>query len=82
MALPEDDLQAMSNLSDARHKAEDTTPLAGYDSYFGHRIFSNVALFPSGGTYFHCGGAVTEPLLAWGWTESMSAMLWPFTSSR
>jgi hypothetical protein len=26
MALPEDDLQALSNLSDARHKAEDTTP--------------------------------------------------------
>jgi hypothetical protein len=25
-ALPEDDLQALSNLSDARHKAEDTTP--------------------------------------------------------
>jgi hypothetical protein len=25
MALPEDDLQALSNLSDARHKAEDTT---------------------------------------------------------
>jgi hypothetical protein len=26
MALPEDDLQALSNLSNARHKAEDTTP--------------------------------------------------------
>ena len=26
MALPEDDLQALSNLSGARHKAEDTTP--------------------------------------------------------
>ena len=26
MALPEEDLQALSNLSDARHKAEDTTP--------------------------------------------------------
>jgi len=26
MALPEDDLQALNNLSDARHKAEDTTP--------------------------------------------------------
>jgi hypothetical protein len=26
MELPEDDLQALSNLSDARHKAEDTTP--------------------------------------------------------
>jgi hypothetical protein len=26
MALPEDDLEALSNLSDARHKAEDTTP--------------------------------------------------------
>ena len=26
MALPEDDLQALSNLSDARHKAEDTEP--------------------------------------------------------
>jgi hypothetical protein len=26
LALPEDDLQALSNLSDARHKAEDTTP--------------------------------------------------------
>jgi len=26
MALPEDDLQALGNLSDARHKAEDTTP--------------------------------------------------------
>jgi hypothetical protein len=26
MALREDDLQALSNLSDARHKAEDTTP--------------------------------------------------------
>jgi hypothetical protein len=29
MALPEDDLQALSNLSDARHKAEDTTPKSG-----------------------------------------------------
>jgi uncharacterized protein with PIN domain len=26
MELPEDDLQALSNLSNARHKAEDTTP--------------------------------------------------------
>ena len=26
MALPEDDLQALSSLSNARHKAEDTTP--------------------------------------------------------
>jgi hypothetical protein len=26
MALPEDDLQALSNLSNARHKVEDTTP--------------------------------------------------------
>jgi len=26
MALPEDDLEALSNLSNARHKAEDTTP--------------------------------------------------------
>jgi len=26
MALPEDDLQALTNLSDARHKAEDTSP--------------------------------------------------------
>jgi hypothetical protein len=26
MALPEDDFQALSNLSNARHKAEDTTP--------------------------------------------------------
>jgi len=26
MVLPEDDLQALSNLSDARHKADDTTP--------------------------------------------------------
>ena len=26
MALPEEDLQALGNLSDARHKAEDTTP--------------------------------------------------------
>jgi hypothetical protein len=26
MALPEDDLQALSNLSNARHEAEDTTP--------------------------------------------------------
>jgi len=26
MALREEDLQALSNLSDARHKAEDTTP--------------------------------------------------------
>jgi len=26
MALPEDDLQALRNLSDARYKAEDTTP--------------------------------------------------------
>jgi len=26
MVLPEDDLQALSNLSDAHHKAEDTTP--------------------------------------------------------
>lgn len=26
MELPEDDLQALSNLSDGRHKAEDTSP--------------------------------------------------------
>jgi len=26
MALPDDDLQALNNLSDARHKAEDTEP--------------------------------------------------------
>jgi hypothetical protein len=26
MALPEEDLQALSNLSDKRQKAEDTTP--------------------------------------------------------
>jgi len=26
MALPEEDVQALSNLSNARHKAEDTTP--------------------------------------------------------
>jgi len=26
MALPEEDVQALSNLSDARHKAEETTP--------------------------------------------------------
>ena len=26
MALSEDDLQVLNNLSDARHKAEDTTP--------------------------------------------------------
>ena len=26
MGLPEDDLEALGNLSDARHKAEDTTP--------------------------------------------------------
>jgi hypothetical protein len=26
MALPEDDLQALNNLSNERHKAEDTTP--------------------------------------------------------
>ena len=26
MALPEEDLQALNNLSNARHKAEDTTP--------------------------------------------------------
>jgi hypothetical protein len=26
MQLPDDDLQALSNLSNARHKAEDTTP--------------------------------------------------------
>jgi hypothetical protein len=26
MVLPEEDLQALSNLSNARHKAEDTTP--------------------------------------------------------
>jgi hypothetical protein len=26
MALPEEDLQALSNLSNARHEAEDTTP--------------------------------------------------------
>lgn len=26
MELPEEDLQALSNLSDARHEAEDTTP--------------------------------------------------------
>jgi hypothetical protein len=26
MALPEDELQALCNLSNARHKAEDTTP--------------------------------------------------------
>jgi len=26
MALPVEDLQALGNLSDARHKAEDTTP--------------------------------------------------------
>jgi hypothetical protein len=26
MALPEEDLQVLSNLSNARHKAEDTTP--------------------------------------------------------
>jgi hypothetical protein len=29
MALREDDVQALSNLSDARHKAEDTTPKSG-----------------------------------------------------
>jgi uncharacterized protein with PIN domain len=26
MQLPEEDLEALSNLSDARHKAEDTSP--------------------------------------------------------
>src|SRR6516162_2880584 len=32
MALPEDDLLALSNLSNARHKAEDATPRDGIES--------------------------------------------------
>jgi len=41
MALPEDDLLALSNLSNARHKAEDATPRDGIESErprAGHEI--------------------------------------------